>query len=155
MSKTNSRFTRGLKSFVTYRLARVQNRLNAQAAALLRANCDLSLTEWRVISLVNLLDVTTATVMAREAEIDKGQISRAVKSLTDNGYLFAKDSDRDGRQTLLSLSPKGYAIHARLIEIMRGRQQRLIEDISENELEAFYKVLEKLDAKTGPVDTSD
>ena len=136
-----------LRSFVTYRIARVQNRLNAQAAGLLRMHSQLSLTEWRVISLSNLAGPATATALAREGQMDKGQISRAVKKLIESGYLRARIDQGDGRQTQLSLTDKGVAIHERLISIMRARQEHLVEDLSEAELETFFKVLESLETQ--------
>ena len=140
----------GQRSFMTYRLARVQNKLNAQAASLLRANCDLSLTEWRVISLASLLGETTATTMAREVDMDKGQISRAIKRLLEAGHLISKHSQTDGRQSLLSLSESGKALHARVIPVMMDRQHGLVDGIDETDLLTFYKVLEILEDKTRP-----
>jgi DNA-binding MarR family transcriptional regulator len=135
---------------MTYRLARVQNKLNAQAASLLRANCDLSLTEWRVISLASLLGETTATTMAREVDMDKGQISRAIKRLLEAEHLISKHSQSDGRQSLLSLSESGKTLHARVIPVMMERQHGLVEGIDEADLLTFYKVLEILEDKVRP-----
>lgn len=155
MTEASKQFNHGLRSFLTFRLAQVQNRLNTQAGALLRAHCDLSLTEWRVISLANLLGATTATVMSREAQMDKGQVSRAVKQLIENGYLTSKSSENDARQSILSLSDSGAELHARLITVMRDRQMRLIQNISESDLRTFYKVLDTLAAQSGPVPDDD
>lgn len=154
MSDSNLMENKGQRSFVSYKLARVQNRLNAQAAGLLRAHSELSLTEWRVISLASLLGETTATAMAREAEMDKGQISRAIKGLLSAGYLTSQNNARDARQSLLQLSKKGEAVYDRLINVMRQRQRDLTLGIEDAELEAFYRVLEKLEGNiTTSVDT--
>lgn len=153
MADPDTRKATGQRSFVTYRLARVQNRLNAQASGLLRAHSDLSLTEWRVISLANMLGETTATVMAREVDMDKGQISRAIKGLIEAGHLTAQSSERDARQSLLRLSASGAALHSKLISIMQQRQKDLVEDIDDSELQTFYAVLNKLEAKTSAHET--
>lgn len=148
MHDSDPTFSKGQRSFVTYRIARVQNRLNAQASALLRAHCELSLTEWRVISLAHILGETTATAMAKEVEMDKGQISRAIKGLTAAGHLIASNNKKDARQSLLRLSDSGAALYERLISVMLKRQQDLTADIDDDELDAFYRVLNKLGAKT-------
>ncbi len=139
------RFAAGLTSFVTFRLARVQNKLNAQASAMLSAHSDLSLTEWRMISLINASGETSAAELSRTAQMDKGQISRALKSLTAKGCVATRTSASDQRQSLLSLSPAGIAIHRRLVAIMRRRQERLTQAMSDTELETLYAVLEKLE----------
>ena len=141
---TTGRFREGLPSFVTYRIARVQNRLNAQATALLRKHTELSLTEWRVMSLVNLRGAITASGISREAEMDKGQISRAVKPLIRKGLLETKEHAKDSRQTILRLSERGSEIVRRNSEVMRNRQERLTHNISQDELDTFYSVLDKL-----------
>jgi DNA-binding MarR family transcriptional regulator len=138
----------GVRAFVTFRLARVQNQLNAQASNILRDLCDLSLTEWRVVSLVHALKETTATVISREAQMDKGQISRAVKSLVKNGYLNAATNERDSRLNILSLEQKGIEVFDKVVEVMKARQVRLTSEITADELDVFYSVLDKLEAQT-------
>jgi len=134
----------GLRSFITFKIARVQNRLNAQASALLRKHTELSLTEWRILSLVNTMKTTTASAISREAEMDKGQISRAVKQLIDRGFLSANAHVIDQRQTMLSLTDRGQSEVTENIKIMHARQKRLTQHIDDHELAAFYRVLDKL-----------
>lgn len=143
-TKTANRFGKGLTSFVTYRIARVQNRLNAQAAAILRKHTNLSLTEWRILSIVNLIGPTTASAISREVNMDKGQISRAVKPLASAGLLASVEHEHDHRQTILQLTPRGKSIVDANVQIMRERQAQLTHDIDDAELEAFYRVLDKL-----------
>ncbi|MEM1048374.1 MAG: MarR family transcriptional regulator [Pseudomonadota bacterium] len=145
-SKPTDRFAAGLTSFVTFRLARVQNRLNVQATATLSAHSDLSLTEWRMISLINASGETSAADLSRTAQMDKGQISRALKSLAAKGYIASRTSASDQRQSLLRLSAEGAAVHRRLVAIMRRRQERLTDTMSDAELATFYAALEKLEA---------
>ena len=143
-NEVNSRFREGLRSFVTYRIARVQNRLNAQAAAILRKHTELSLTEWRILSLVNLMGPTTASAISREVEMDKGQISRAVKPLIDRGLLDPAEHARDNRHPILRLSDVGAEIVRENSQVMRGRQERLTHNISDEELATLYELLDKL-----------
>lgn len=138
------RFNEGLRSFVTFRMARAQNRLNAQATALLRQRTALSLTEWRILSIVNLTGSTTASNISREAHMDKGQISRAVKPMIDRGLLAQKTHHQDSRQTILSLTDAGQDIHDRTVGFMRERQTKLVADVSDEDLETFYRVLNSI-----------
>ena len=143
-ANNTNRFGTGLPSFVTYKIARVQNRLNAQATAILRKHTDLSLTEWRIISIVNLLKSTTASTISREVGMDKGQISRAVKPLIDRGLLEPCEHEKDSRQTILCLTNRGQEVVDEHSKIMRARQDSLTQNIEDDELDVFYRVLEKL-----------
>lgn len=140
------RFAAGLDSFVTFRLGQVQNRLNAQAAHVLRARSSLSLTEWRVISLINAAGRASAAELLRVSRMDKGQLSRTVKSLVAKGIVNGEVETGTRRQTVLSLSADGKRLHDRIVAVMLERQRHLTGGISDRELEAFYSVLDRLSA---------
>lgn len=133
-----------LRTFLTYRLARLQNRLNAQAIALLRAHSNLSLTEWRIISMLNLMGATTATVISKEADMDKGQISRALKPLVDRGLLREESNPKDHRQTILHLTAEGENSFAQTVQMMKGRQKQLTDGFSEEEQHQLFDFLNRL-----------
>lgn len=143
-SNDTNRFAEGLRSFVTFRIMRVQNKLNAQAAAMLRKHTELSLTEWRIVSLLNLTGPTTASSISRVAEMDKGQISRGIKPLIERGLVKTSEHEQDNRQTILALTDEGSKIVRENSKIMRARQQRLTHDISDAELKLLYDILDRL-----------
>ena len=65
-----------LSRFMTYRLARLHARLNVQASRILQDVAGLSLTQWRVLSLVGSHRGATATQLTRVSAMDKGLFSR-------------------------------------------------------------------------------
>lgn len=136
-----------LSSFVTFRIARVQNTLNAQASATLAAHCDLTLTEWRMLASIEARGQTTAAEIARHTQIDKGQVSRAVKSLKGRALLKAGAAATDQRQQTLTLSAQGRAVFERVVVVMRKRQEMLTQDIAPEDLRTFFSVLDKLQAR--------
>lgn len=143
---TSSPDIQDLKSVITFRLARLQNNLNTQASAILKAHSALSLTEWRIISTFEMLGETTLTDIANWSQVDKGQLSRTIKNLIQRGYLNSLPSKSDGRQQILSLSDKGHAQYLVLLPVMRKRQQNLIAGISAEDLAAFNHVIDQLNA---------
>ncbi len=134
-----------LRNFVTYRLSRLQSRLNAQAIRVLRKHSDLSLTEWRVIALVADQKKHTLSDMVRDTELDKGQLSRAIASLVAKKYIASQVNRNDQRQNLLQLTSSGEDVHGKLLPIMRRRQQSLIAEIEENDLDTTLRVLDQLE----------
>ena len=78
---------RRLHQFLTYRLSRVQAKLNAQANALLHAQSGLTLSRWRILALVGAAGQTRLSELARIAALDKGLLSREPES-PDLGRIY-------------------------------------------------------------------
>ena len=137
-----------IRQFLTFRLSRIQAKLNAQAAAVLSAQSDLSLVEWRVISMVANFGEGTSATLSKEAEIDKGLFSRKLKRLESAGYIGLKPNPDDQRQQILYLKKKGKTTYDYLIKIMRKRQEFLVEEFSEEELQILNVALDKLETSS-------
>jgi len=135
-----------LRSVLTFRLARLNNHLNAQAISLLKKHSDLSLMQWRVISTTHMLGETTMTRLGKWSQVDKGQLSRTTKNLIEKKYLQAAVSENDARQQNLSLSKKGQSAYQQLLPIMRQRQESLVQGISKHDLLIFNQVIDQLNA---------
>jgi DNA-binding MarR family transcriptional regulator/N-acetylglutamate synthase-like GNAT family acetyltransferase len=100
-----------------------------------------SLTQVRILYELAHRDGLTATTLAAELGLDAGYLSRILRGFEQRGFLHRARSDRDGRQALLSLTPRGRRafapLHARSheqIAAMLGRlsaprQRRLLEAI--------------------------
>src|SRR6056297_820781 len=134
-----------LKGFITYRLARLQSQLNAQAIRLLKRHSDLSLTDWRIMAVTAGLDVCTLSDLSRDTGMDKGQLSRAVTSLVRRAYLRSEMNEHDHRQYMLQLTETGVQLHARMLPIMRARQAHLTGGIDADDLETALRVLDQLE----------
>jgi len=134
-------------NYLTFRLARVQNLLNAQAASTLRSRSDLSLTEWRVMSLIVGEGSTSAAAISKLAHMDKGQVSRAIKSLATRQYVRTETDLKDHRQTILTATNKAIQTYDELSLVMQRRQSLLATDISDEERANFLSTLRKLEAR--------
>ncbi len=138
-----------LHQFLTFRLARVQAKLNAQATRILREVAGLSLTQWRIIALIGNASgdgPTRSADLTRAAEFDKGQFSRKLKTLVETGLVVAQVDERDNRVQLLSLSDAGQALFDRTWPTMQARQAALRATITAEERDALISALDKLEA---------
>ena len=145
MPITDSQDTLPLHQFLTYRLSRVQAKLNAQASRILRETSGITLTQWRIIAMVGAAGRTRLSDVSRATALDKGLLSRNLKGLTEEGLISAQADDLDHRAQNLTLSERGQAIYERTLPIMRKRQANLQADLSEEELRIFRRVLDKLE----------
>ena len=132
-------------SFLTFRLAQVHNQLNAQANAILKGNADVSLTEWRIILLLSELGNTTASQIVQLSRMDKGQVSKGVASLVRKSYVATRPDDQDQRKVFLDVTAEGQALLARILPLMKRRQERLTRAISPSDREYLYDILQKID----------
>ena len=136
---------RSLTSFVTFRMSRAQNKLNAQATKILKSRSGLTLVEWRIIQLLKLFEGAPMTKLASEVQMDKGQLSRKIAAMLNKGLLTATPDETDNRKQTLRLTDKAMAINAAMMPIMQKRQDMLVSDVTDEELEVFFKVLGKID----------
>ena len=135
-----------LTDFLSFRIARVHAKLNAQAIALLSANAGITLQQWRVVALLGDPSLTTASALSRIGEIDKALLSRTLKALIATGLVANKRDPKDARQVRLLLTAKGRLLRERMLPIMRQRQRLLLGVLSPIERTSIYSALEKLEA---------
>ena len=133
-------------SFVTFRLARLQSSLNAQGTALLKSNSGLSLVEWRLIQTLRMFENASLTEIAGVVQMDKGQLSRKIKAMVEKGLLRAETDKRDQRVQHLTLTKKAEQLSAQMMPVMEARQRRLLANVSAEDLEVFYSVIDKIEA---------
>ncbi|ASM73033.1 MULTISPECIES: MarR family winged helix-turn-helix transcriptional regulator [Roseobacteraceae] len=134
-----------MRQYLTYRLAKLQNALNAQAAQMLSAHSNLTLTEWRVLFILRTMSTATMSMIVQESRLDKAQISRAVKALVEKGYVATVQDENDQRRQLLSATPEGRELKDRLLPVMMRRQQALTDGLQKDEVETFFRVLQQLE----------
>lgn len=134
-----------LHQFLTYRLSRVQAKLNAQAGALLKRHAGLTLSQWRILALVGSAGQTRLSDLARGAALDKGMLSRNLKNMIAEGLVLARQDDVDQRVQHLSLSPAGRDLFERTLPRMQMRQKHLRESLTSAELASLNAALDKLE----------
>jgi len=134
-----------LRRFVTYRISRVQAKLNAQASRILRETSGITLAQWRVIALIGAAGQTQSSKLSKDAALDKGLLSRNLKTLIEQGVVASRMDAEDHRVHILSLTSKGRAIFEKTLPVTRKRQAKLREGLTDEDLRVFHKVLDHLE----------
>ena len=132
-------------SFVTFRLARLQNTLNSQAASILKSKAGLSLVEWRLIQSLRMFENASLTELSEHVQMDKGQLSRKISAMVQKGLLRVEKDKHDQRVQHLHLTPEAQHVSDRLMPTMEARQALLLANVVDDDLAAFYRVLEKIE----------
>lgn len=134
----------GLDQFLTYRL-HVLNKLSERGISeRYQEKLDVTLPEARIIAAVGSFGPFSVMDLARHANLDKSQASRAAEALIRRG-LVARDSDpADGRVVLVSLTPEGRALYRRVMPIARKWNVDLFDCLDNAERVALGKMLDKV-----------
>ena len=135
-----------MSSLLTFRIARLQRKLSAQNAYFLDTMANITLVEWRVLWCIGSLQLNTMTDIADTIDIDKGQLSRRIKTMVTKGLLEVRDVEEDHRKQILNVTDEGSRIVERLAPLTKNRHAMLTEHIDPADLEVFNQVLDKLEA---------
>jgi len=144
-SGVTPRRTMDLSTLLTFRLSRIQANLNAQAADLLRRHGGVPLAHWRVLVILFEKMATTQKEIVEAAEFDKGQVSRIVDRLIEQGYLVSESYVADKRVRKLLLTDAAHQMIDRILPLMRRRQQHLRSPFSEDDLTTLFDYFDRLD----------
>jgi DNA-binding MarR family transcriptional regulator/GNAT superfamily N-acetyltransferase len=108
------------------------SRFYTRQIGLLRAgvvDSAFSLAEGRILYELAHADQTTATQLAEELGLDRGYLSRILRSLCERDLVFKTPSPDDKRQILLSLTTKGRLAFADLDQRSQNEVAAMLEKI--------------------------
>lgn len=130
-----------LSEFLTYRISRLHQKLNSQATKILAAKVGVTLNQWRMIAFIGGAKTVTASELVRYTAMDKGLVSRNVKSLVQDGLVTYSEDSKDSRIHLLRLTPKGTEVFNLALPTMRKRQRQLQSNLSDADVARFREIL--------------
>lgn len=98
--------------------------------------------------LMYLIKHSSEEVCQKDLEIEthlkKASITGTLDSLQDKRMIIRKQSDNDKRKNIIVLSEEASKIRTELSERYRKIEEYMRENITEQELNTFYSVLEKI-----------
>jgi DNA-binding MarR family transcriptional regulator/GNAT superfamily N-acetyltransferase len=130
------------------------NRFYTQRIGLLQEGVyksEFSLTQARVLyEIIRRDDPITAAEIAKELALDAGYLSRILRGFEVRGYIVRQTSDRDGRQSLLSVTPRGRdsfaPIEAQTIEDVTA----LLRDRDDSTQARLCEAMQTIESVLGP-----
>ena len=133
-----------IRDLLSYRIHYTANAMSRSAMIRYRDDFGISLGEWRTIALLGALPGMSLNELAKKANIDKGQMSRIVSSLSKAGYVGRDDVARAGRTIALSLTRRGQVLYNQLIDVAREREEAFMACLTEDEKRHLHSALTKL-----------
>lgn len=137
----NGRKVVNLQRYVPHLLSSVNNALSRGASKLYLETYGIGIVEWRVISMLAIEPGIPALRICEVIKIDKGAASRSLSQLQRAGLVTFKERVSDPRKKNWALSAEGYGIHDSILAEALKREERLLEGIDSNDLEAFLRAM--------------
>ncbi len=129
------------------RLLRLSNTLGLYSSRRYRDQFDVTLPEWRVLSIIAVLETTSAREVSRALATDKAWVGLTVQKLERRDFVRRVPDRQDGRRTLVSLTRQGKEVHDAIMANARRRQRRLLGTLDEKDAETLIASLDRLQAE--------
>ncbi|MGE3677982.1 MAG: MarR family winged helix-turn-helix transcriptional regulator [Burkholderiales bacterium] len=135
---------RTIRELLSYRLHVVANLLSRGAELRYRREHGVSLWEWRTVALLGAQAPQSLNDLAREAGVDKGQMSRVVSGLASRGLVSREADARDARAVRLALTAAGRKLYRNLMRSAIERDAALLGRLSAQERKVLDAALARL-----------
>src|SRR6478735_5783225 len=125
---------------VSMRMIRLFVMLRKSGILAQRRRFGLSETEWRIMTQLGETASLSLNGLADAMLQDRGQLSRAVKSMVERG-LLTRERKPGGPEIEIDLSGEGRAIYARMVDWVHERDRALTTGIPPEEVAQVWRVL--------------
>lgn len=132
-----------LNFFLPYQISILADELARRTMAIAKEH-GLNQSSWRVLAALADQPGITANEVVDMTPMDKGIVSRAVKSLIEDGMVIRKASNDDGRIAHLYLTAKGNRNYIKTAEKVLKLDKLLSDCLSSNEQKVIAQSIDKL-----------
>lgn len=131
MASRSSKTGKDLDRALSYRLHLLHKLTDQQSQRTYLDASGLSLSDSRCLGAVGAFEPLSVNDLARQAILNKGQVSRAAQSLVAQGLILKEDCPQDGRGVVLTLSAKGRTAWQLTMSLIEQRNQAIFGCLSE------------------------
>ena len=129
-----------LYGLVSMRMIRLFVLLRKSGVLAQRRQFGLSETEWRIMTQLGETAPLSLNGLADMMLQDRGQLSRAVKSMVESG-LLTRERKRGGPEIEIDLSDEGRTIYGLMVEWVHERDRALTAGIPRDDVTLVWRVL--------------
>ncbi|HWW46901.1 MAG TPA: MarR family winged helix-turn-helix transcriptional regulator [Xanthobacteraceae bacterium] len=144
-----------LDRYIPALLTFLANKLSNGSSSIYRRLFGVSVTEWRVLSMLAVESNIPAQRVCQVIGFDKAIVSRTVQVLADKGWVSVATDRKDIRRRTLALTRAGKAMHDKILKVALKRESLLISQFSPQELDLLIDFLGRMLAKVGEVNAYD
>ncbi|QDC08146.1 winged helix-turn-helix transcriptional regulator [Oceanicola sp. D3] len=130
--------------YAPFLLNAVSSAWGRKTSAIYRRDFGLGLTDWRVLSMLNIEPGITASRICDVIRMDKAAVSRSLKTLLEMEHLRYEQPSGDPRKRVWWLSDLGLKVHAQILDVALGCENELVGGIDPNDLDVFLRVMRQM-----------
>jgi DNA-binding MarR family transcriptional regulator len=120
------------------------NKLNAGASSHLIKKFGIGVEAWRVLALIGTIGrEINAQQICQLSGMDKGAVSRTLRSMKSKGLISLRTDENDGRLKLASFLPKGEKMYDLIVDFHLEREKTFLSVLSDSEVEIFIDLLNR------------
>ncbi|MFV0243593.1 MAG: MarR family winged helix-turn-helix transcriptional regulator [Qingshengfaniella sp.] len=138
-----------IRNYTPFLINVVSNAWQRQTSAIYRERYGLGISDWRVMSMLNIEPGITANRVCEVVVMDKAAVSRALKTLYAHGCLRYRAPPTDPRKRQWWLSDKGLRIHDDILAIALNCEAEMLADVPPRDLEVCLRVLRRMRENLG------
>lgn len=132
-------------NFLTTRMSQAINLLRRTVTLPYAREAGLTVSEWRILSLVAHAHQVPFAELVSQSSSDKALVSRTVRLLEARGLVRTESYGNTPRKRItVYITPQGDTLHTRVIPIARQRQAAMIRVMTGDERRGMYHGLGKL-----------
>jgi len=147
---TAAKATDALDRTLTYRLHLLHKLTDAGSQGAYPEHTGLSLSDGRCLATIGNFEPLSVKVLAAQANLNKGQASRAAQALVDQGLVCKEDRPGDGRGVVLSLTPAGRKLFKRTMQLIALRNNDIFGCLNAKEQATLSGLFDRLIAHARP-----
>jgi DNA-binding MarR family transcriptional regulator len=129
---------------LTYRLHLLHKLSDRDSQTAYLNDAGLPISEGRCLAAIGTFAPLSVSDLARRANLNKGQASRAAQALVDQGLVQKQASGTDGRGVVLTLTRKGAQTWQRVMQVIARRNDEIFGCLSAAELEQLSRLFDRM-----------
>lgn len=133
-----------LENSLTYKLHSLAKLIDRHADYTDLGPVRISSAEGRVLAVIGFNKVLSVVQVAKKANLDKSQGSRAVVSLVDKGLIEKRQQKQDARAFDLSLTEKGKQVYEEVVALIMHRNDIAMKTLSAEEQQNLLNLINKI-----------
>jgi DNA-binding MarR family transcriptional regulator len=135
-----------LGEFLPYRLSIASNIVSDVIASAYRTLFGLSVSEWRLVTVLAERGHATQAELANATRMDKLTVSRAAIALVDRSLVERAGNPDDKRSNILTLSGSGRDLYAQVAPKALALEKELLADFTRDECRLLVRMLQRLES---------
>lgn len=135
---------RSLERTLTYRMHLLHKLTDQDSQRLYPLEVGLSLSDGRCLAAVGTFEPLSVNQLARLANLNKGQASRAAQFLVEEGLVAKNDVPGDARGVELTLTPRGRKVWQKTMALIDRRNHEVFGCLNAQEQRLLGELFDRL-----------